>query len=215
MRTVLRAVAAFLVVFSGDFFFSANSTRAQTLDNTVTARVSVGTYPSATEGTNDSTNARVSRNGRFVVFQSTATNLVSPATTINRSHVYLLDRQAGTVELVSVNISGGEGAADSTNPSVSDDGRYVTFASSAAINTFTTLCFSDTCDVNKDYTGTHIFVRDRLANETKIASQVSLPSKVFDFNEDGERQVEEFPARSGLFRPKRVEVVKRIPARIG
>lgn len=74
----------------------------------------------------------ISADGRFVVFRSTADNLVLPATTAGRSHIYRHDLLTGTTVLVSVDTGGGEGDGNSFDPTVSGDGRYVAFGSQAS-----------------------------------------------------------------------------------
>ena len=98
----------------------------------------------------------LSADGRFVVFVSTATNLVAGDTN-NADDVFVRDRRNGTTERVNVSSSGAQSNAESFNTvAISADGRYVVFASSA-----------DTL-VPGDIPGTYdIFVRDRLLNKTK------------------------------------------------
>jgi len=102
----------------------------------------------------------VSRDGRFVVFSSWATDLV-PNDTNNISDVFVRDRLLGTTERVS--ISDTEQQAENSKPSygasISDDGRRVAFASYA-----TNLVTGDTNN------GWDIFVRDRFAGTTVRAS---------------------------------------------
>lgn len=76
---------------------------------------------------NDSKNARISGDGRFVVFQSKATNLALPAPTNGKYNVYVLDRSDGSVVRVSVAFAGGDPDFDCVNPVVTDNGRYVAF----------------------------------------------------------------------------------------
>jgi Tol biopolymer transport system component len=73
----------------------------------------------------------ISADGVFVVFRSTADDLVIPATTPGRSHVYRHNLLTGATVLVSVNTSGAEADSSSFSPSVSGDGRYVAFSSQA------------------------------------------------------------------------------------
>jgi hypothetical protein len=68
----------------------------------------------------------ISDDGRFVVFTSDATNLV-PNDTNATADVFLRDRVEGTTELVSVNTNGTQITNGGTEPTVSDDGRYVVF----------------------------------------------------------------------------------------
>jgi Tol biopolymer transport system component len=79
-----------------------------------------------------SSSPSISGDGRYVVFTSTADNLV-PGDTNNAQDVFVRDVQAGTTVLVSVNSSGsGPGNGASYSPSISSDGRYVLFRSLAS-----------------------------------------------------------------------------------
>jgi Tol biopolymer transport system component len=73
----------------------------------------------------------LSESGRYLVFSSPSTNLragpVPPAT-----QIYVRDRLRQTTERVSTTSTGVPGDGDSTTPSVSADGRYVLFTSSAS-----------------------------------------------------------------------------------
>ena len=93
-------------------------------------RVSVDS--AGAQANNHSDTATLSRNGRYVTFQSLATNLV-PGDANARADVFLHDLTAGTTTLVSVATSGAQGDRSSGvyRQPVSDDGRYVAFDSSA------------------------------------------------------------------------------------
>jgi len=92
--------------------------------------VTVGLGGAAANG--DSGDASVSADGRFVVFDSTATNLVAGDTNAHRD-VFLRDRQAGTTVLISKNPTTGDiGNGDSLQPFISADGNFVTFESRAS-----------------------------------------------------------------------------------
>ena len=75
---------------------------------------------------------RISSDGRWVAFDSAATNLVAGDTN-GVSDVFLLDRQTGTLTRVSVSSTGGQGELASLLPSLSDDGAVVAFASAATL----------------------------------------------------------------------------------
>ncbi|HYG23028.1 MAG TPA: Calx-beta domain-containing protein [Verrucomicrobiae bacterium] len=80
-------------------------------------------------GTGNSEGADVSDDGRFVVFQSFASNLVAGDTN-KTGDVFMRDRQAGTTSLISVNSSGsGPGNSTSEDPVLSANGRFIAFAS--------------------------------------------------------------------------------------
>ena len=101
----------------------------------------------------------VSADGRYAVFYSDASNLVSGDTNSARD-VFIHDRQTGETTRVSVDSAGAQANGDSFEPAVSADGRFVAFSSAA-----TNLVAGDTNDAND------VFVRDRQANTT---SRVSL-----------------------------------------
>jgi len=160
-----------------------------------TGRVSFGTFAGAVEPTSDSVNAEISRNGRYVVFESAADELASPSlytVTPGRRHIYLRDNVAGTVELISVgtlNTSTGiynEPSQDSFNPTVSGDGRYVAFVSSSTASDFGAF-------VELYHEGQHIWVRDRKANRTMLVSMSLLSVKRQPLNDKNEPAVVENP----------------------
>ena len=72
----------------------------------------------------------VSDDGRFVGFQSYATNLV-PGDTNGATDAFVRDMRAGTTTRVSVDRRGTQGNGDSVSPALSRDGGWVAFASSA------------------------------------------------------------------------------------
>ncbi len=117
-------------------------------------RVSV---PSA-EGNNWSVNPSISADGRYVAFESAASNLV-PGDNNGGADVLLRDRETGEITIVSVASSGTQGNADSVGPSISADGRYVAFVSLAG-----NLVDSDN-DVTLD-----VLVRDLETRETSLIS---------------------------------------------
>src|SRR5207245_1124152 len=81
-------------------------------------------------GNGRSYNPRISRDGRYVVFQSGATNLIAGDTN-DREDVFLFDRQTRTTTRVSVGPGGVQSSRDSGLSRISGDGRYVAFESLA------------------------------------------------------------------------------------
>jgi Tol biopolymer transport system component len=77
-----------------------------------------------------SSHARISDDGAFVTFQSTASDLVSGDTN-KRTDVFLHDVLGATTTRLSVTPGGNQLGRMSTRPSISADGRFVAFDSSA------------------------------------------------------------------------------------
>ena len=73
----------------------------------------------------------VSYDGRFVAFESSSDNLVPGVTSLNYQ-VYVRDRQLSTTYLVSADPSGGPADFHCWSASISADGRFVAFESTAA-----------------------------------------------------------------------------------
>jgi len=93
-----------------------------------TYRVSVDGNGNQVNGA--SYNARISSDGRYVVFASEATNLVSGD--INGvADIFVYDTQEGTTTRVSVSSEADEANGPSGYPDVSSDGRYIVFQSDA------------------------------------------------------------------------------------
>lgn len=81
-------------------------------------------------GNSNSDDPAVSRDGRYVVFESSASNLVLGDEN-GKQDIFLRDRTAGTTIRVSVSSSEEEANGESSDPAVSDSGRYVVFSSNA------------------------------------------------------------------------------------
>jgi Tol biopolymer transport system component len=122
-------------------------------------RVSVSSDGS--EGNGSSVYSSISADGRYVAFQSTASNLVSGDTN-GKDDIFVHDRQTGATTRVSVSSGGLEGNSNSYSPSISSDGSYVAFDSNAS-----NLVPGDT---NENY---DIFVHER---QTGATSRVSVGS---------------------------------------
>ena len=84
---------------------------------------------SGTEADQASKNISMSPNGRYVVFDSNATNLVPGGT--SGVQVFRKDLQTGAVKLCSADASGARGNGTSAVASMSGNGRYVAFESDA------------------------------------------------------------------------------------
>ncbi len=73
----------------------------------------------------------ISWDGRYVAFASSATNLCPVDGTNSMTNVFVFDRLAKTLENININAAGQPGNGTATGPSLSGDGRYVAFTSSA------------------------------------------------------------------------------------
>lgn len=119
----LAAAAALLPACEG----TVNNGEEQASETT--DRISVG--PGGVEGSGISENARLSEDGRYVVFQSNSANLV-PGDTNLRTDIFRRDLSTGGTDLVS--LADDESLSDERceTPDVSADGRYVVFVSDAS-----------------------------------------------------------------------------------
>ncbi|MEG3845081.1 calcium-binding protein, partial [Microcoleus sp. herbarium14] len=123
---------------------------------TILTRISVNSL--GKEGDRFSINPSISADGRFIAFESTATNLV-PGDTNNKSDIFVRDRLTNITTRISVNSIGNQGNFDAFNPTISADGRFVTFESNS-----TNLVAADTNNTSD------IFLHDRLnGNTTRIS----------------------------------------------
>jgi hypothetical protein len=93
---------------------------------------------SGVRGNGDSLNVDISLDGRYAVFDSTATNLVSGDTN-GVTDIFLKDTVTNNISRVSVDSSGNQANANSGKPKISGNGKYIVYYSSA-----TNLVSSDT-----------------------------------------------------------------------
>ncbi len=138
--------------FSGDVFLR---------DRQAGTTVRLSQAPDGTQANGMSGEPAVSADGRFVAFQSYASNLV-PGDTNGASDVFVYDVAARTLERVSVGDDESQGGGGAQTPDISGDGRYVVFASTAANL------------VAGDANGWRdVFVRDRVSGSTTLVSVAS------------------------------------------
>jgi len=100
----------------------------------------------------------ISTDGRFVAFESLATDLVEGDTN-DRGDVFLRDRLTRTTERVSVSGTGEQANGGSSSPSLSADGRFIAFASGA-----------DNLVTGDTNNSQDIFVRDTLSGTNERVS---------------------------------------------
>ncbi len=113
---------------AGDTNASADIFR---LDLQTGALLRVSTSSNGAQANDKSEDPAISSNGRFVVFSSEASNLVTGDTN-SEDDVFIKDTQTGILTRVSTSSSGAQGNGESEDPSVSADGRYVVFESEAS-----------------------------------------------------------------------------------
>jgi PKD repeat protein/Tol biopolymer transport system component len=128
-----------------------------------TTRVSVSTLGEAAD--RESYNAAISMDGRYVAFESWATNLAPSGVVASKEQdIYVHDRQTGQTTRVSVSSLGEEADRASYNAAISGDGRYVAFESGAR----------NLVPGGKTNTRRDIYVHDRQTGETTRVSVSSL-----------------------------------------
>jgi cold shock CspA family protein len=137
---------------TGDVFVHDRATGQTTL---------VSVASDGTQANGGSVHAAISANGRFVAFQSEASNLVSGDAN-DIIDVFVHDRATGQTTLVSVASDGTQGNDLSLHPSLSGNGRYVAFDSFA-----TNLVGSDTNGTSD------VFIHDLQTGQTTLVSVAS------------------------------------------
>ena len=125
--------------------------------NGTTSLVSLD-YSGAGGGNGDSIPIEISIDGRLILFESSASNLV-PGDTNNAADVFVRDLTTATNLLVSTSTTGGVGNGGSRGSVMSPDGRSVAFVSAAS-----NLVANDTNGIPD------VFVRDLQNNVTLLAS---------------------------------------------
>ncbi|HSI81878.1 MAG TPA: hypothetical protein VK919_14640, partial [Solirubrobacterales bacterium] len=162
-----------------------------------TLLVSRASGPAGATGNQDSEDPASSANGRFIAFESLATNL-SPADGDALYDIYVRDLRTNTTTLVSraSGAGGAKGNGESENPSISADGRYVAFESES-----TNLHPADGDAVDD------VYVRDLQTNTTTLVSRASraggakgdAPSGDPDISANG--RIVAFDSRATNFHP--------------
>ncbi|MEL6476150.1 MAG: tandem-95 repeat protein [Pseudomonadota bacterium] len=115
------------------------------------------------------TEIAVSGDGNRVVFSADDPDL-DPDSAASGVQIYLRDIAAGTTELISVSTNGNPGNGTSNDPSISDDGRFVAFTSTA----------NNLID-GQTILNTEVYVRDTLSNATLSVSLLSGASVTSGF----------------------------------
>ncbi len=89
-------------------------------------RASLG--PDGTQPNADCTHPSITRDGRWVVFRSSATNLLPG---VGGTQIYAKDLETGVLQLVSATLSGQPAGSPSSSPVIASLGRYVAFESAS------------------------------------------------------------------------------------
>lgn len=120
-----------------------------------------------TPGNGPSFTPVVSADGRYVAFQSMASDLVANDTN-DAMDVFVRDMAAGTTQRVSITDSGEQGSSPYEFPvssiAISGDGRYVAFA-------YENLPYGVLADP-----GSYIYLRDRQSNTTRMVAPGTQPA---------------------------------------
>ncbi len=129
-----------------------------------TTRVSVGA--NGAQGNGPSSGGKISADGRFVVFTSSATSLVSGDAN-GFQDVFVHDRQTGETSLISVGYGGAPSDGDSRWADISADGRYMVFESDA-----------ENLDPGDSDTMIDVFFHERQLHQTTLISTMFDDSSI-------------------------------------
>jgi len=124
----LWPILAFLAVAAAGLMLALSSETGASDSPGTTERVSVAS--DGNQGNDYSRGVAISADGRYVAFESFASNLV-PGDTNRWGDIFVHERETGVTERVSVDSAGNQGNWGGNNPAISADGRYVAFSSSA------------------------------------------------------------------------------------
>ena len=132
-------------------------------DLTTNSTQRINLASNGTQANGDSSSSSLSSDGRYIAYESTASNLVTNDTN-GQSDIFVYDRLESTTERVDVTSDGVQSNGDSSAVTISDDGRYVAFLSEA--NNLVS-------DNNAQF---NIFLRDRLEQTTISLDGDSFPT---------------------------------------
>lgn len=120
-------------------------------------------------GNGSSSNPSVSADGRYVAFESTASDLIASDGNGATSDIFVRDSVSNSIWRISKAYTGAAANGDSVNPAISADGRYVAYVSYASNI------------VNPDTNAApDVFVYDRLLNYTRRVSVETLSGNQAD-----------------------------------
>lgn len=136
----------------------------------LTTRISLDS--SGAQANDDSLNPFITPDGRYVAFESLASNLV-PGDTNDVQDVFVHDRQSGQTSRASISSGGVEGNGLSAKPSLSADGHLVVFSSAA-----------DNLVPHDTNRGTDAFLHDLLTGQTRRVSVSSSGMQGYYYSEN-------------------------------
>ncbi|MEW6776983.1 MAG: FG-GAP-like repeat-containing protein, partial [Bdellovibrionota bacterium] len=113
---------------------------------------------STVQGNGQSYDPAISADGRYVVYSSTASNLL-PGDSGTYTDIYLFDLLARRTERISVGIGGAEANGENYDPEISPDGRFVVFES-----------FAGNLAPNDANADNDVYLYDRVAGTTTLVS---------------------------------------------
>jgi flagellin-like hook-associated protein FlgL len=117
----------------------------------------VSTSSTGAAGNGASSQVSISSDGRYAVFRSIATNLISGVGDGTRPQIFRKDLQTGQIQVVSTSSSGVTAGGSSSQASISADGRYVAFQSSSS-------------NLVSGISGIQIYRKDMQTGQTQVAS---------------------------------------------
>jgi hypothetical protein len=127
----------------------------------------------------------ISNDGRFVAFESKATNLITSDLNGTFSDIFVHDRSTGITSIASITSFGQQVAQDNYQPSISSDGRYVSFTSNSSFMLATE-------NDNNGLPDVYVHDRDPASLRTKLVSsnfngfQGTGGSFVSEISDDGQ-----------------------------
>lgn len=124
MKNLKKSVLIIITLFTLVFIFSSCVSAAE--PTKIISQTPTGGTANAA-----STNPDVSANGRYVAFESYASNIGTGSSSTRIQDIYVHDRQKNKTEWITHTPSGKAANGNSYNPTISDDGRFVAFASLA------------------------------------------------------------------------------------
>ncbi len=156
-RPSISADGRYVAFESAEYTTSARRAYISVFDRTtgMTARASVNNNGENANG--DCYWPSMAAQGRFVVFECRATNLVA-GDTDNAQDIVVRDLQLGQTSIASVGNDGVRSVGPSLAPTISGDGRFVVFAAGRFFNL-------------PQYLAVEIYVRDREIGETRRLTQ--------------------------------------------